>query len=83
MRAAIYARLSREDEDKIDGNKESRSVENQITLLTEIALQNKFDVVKVYYDDGYTGSNLDRPGFMQMMSDAENKMLRLNKIATL
>ena len=74
MRAAIYARLSRENEDKIDGNKESRSVENQITLLTEIALQNKFYVVKVYYDDGYKGSNLDRPGFMQMMSDAENKM---------
>ena len=42
-RAVIYARLSREDEDKLDGNKESRSVENQIKFLTQYAFENGFD----------------------------------------
>ena len=37
-KVAIYARLSREDEDKIDGNKESRSIENQIKVLSDSLL---------------------------------------------
>ena len=47
-KVAIYARLSREDEDKIDGNKESRSIENQIKVLSDYATENEFDIYKFY-----------------------------------
>lgn len=71
-KAVIYARLSREDEDKIDGNKsESRSVENQIKTLSDFANENNFEVVKIYYDDGYSGGNFERPGFKDMMRAME------------
>ncbi len=66
---AIYARLSREDEDKIDGNTESRSIENQIKVLSDYATSNDFQIYDVYYDDGFTGANLDRPDFQRMLKD--------------
>ena len=68
-RAVIYARLSREDEDKLDGNKESRSVENQIKFLTQYAFENGFELVDIYADDGYTGGNLDRPDMQRLLAD--------------
>ena len=71
-KAVIYARLSREDEDKIDGNKsESRSVENQIKTLSDFAGEHDLDIVKIYYDDGYSGGNFERPGFKDMMRAME------------
>jgi len=72
-RAVIYARLSREDEDKIDGNKsESRSVENQIKNLTTFGIEHELNIVKVFYDDGYSGGNFNRPGFQDLMKAMEN-----------
>jgi DNA invertase Pin-like site-specific DNA recombinase len=68
-RVAIYARLSREDECKIDGNQESRSIENQIKILSQYASENGFDIYKVYYDDGYSGATLDRPHFQELLKD--------------
>lgn len=72
-RAVIYARLSREDEDKIDGNKESRSIENQIEGLSIYADEHELDVVNVYYDDGYSGGNLNRPGIQNLLKDMKLK----------
>ena len=46
-RAVIYARLSREDENKIDGNTESRSIENQIEGLSLYAKENGFQIVDI------------------------------------
>ncbi len=66
---AIYARLSREDEDKIDGNKDSRSIENQIKTLSDYAKEHDIEIIKVYYDDGFSGGNQDRPDFQQMLKD--------------
>ena len=66
-KAIIYARLSREDEDKIDENTESRSIENQIKLLSEYAIDNGFTVIKVLYDDGYSGGTMDRPAFNRLL----------------
>ena len=77
MKAAIYARLSREDEEKIDGNNESRSIENQIKTLTNYANEHHFEIINIYYDDGYSGSNMDRPGFQQMLNDAKNKVFNV------
>lgn len=71
--AAIYARLSREDEDKIDGSLESRSIENQIKVLTEYAQVMDLDIYKIYYDDGVSGSTLDRPAFTNMIEDMKNQ----------
>lgn len=65
--AILYGRLSREDEDKLDGKTESRSIENQIKLLTEYANKKSFKVVKVLYDDGYTGGTMDRPAFNELL----------------
>ena len=77
MKAAIYARLSREDEEKIDGNVESRSIENQIKTLTNFANEQHFDISNVYYDDGYSGSDMERPGLQQMLCDAKNRQFSI------
>ena len=76
-KVAIYARLSREDEDKIDGNKESRSIENQIKVLSDCATENEFDIYEVYYDDGISGATQERPGFQKMMDDARKKKFNI------
>ena len=72
-KAVIYARLSREEEEKIDGNRDSRSIENQVKILTDFAKKNNFEVVDVYIDDGYSGGNQDRPDFQRMIQDAKAK----------
>lgn len=63
---AVYLRLSREDGDKL----ESDSIANQRELLTEFAasLDDLSDPV-FYLDDGFTGTNFDRPGFQSMLRD--------------
>ena len=68
----IYARLSREDEDKLDGKIESRSIENQIKLLTKYANEHGFKIVKVLYDDGYSGGTMDRPAFNELLKEVRN-----------
>lgn len=69
--AAIYVRLSKEDEDTSDGRKtESNSITNQKQLILDF-LQDKpeINIVSVRIDDGYTGTNYDRPAFQLMMND--------------
>lgn len=70
---AIYARLSREDENKSYIEMESRSIENQIKILSEYAKNNGFNVYRVYYDDGYSGATFDRPQFQEMLRDMRNQ----------
>ena len=73
-RAEIYARLSREDEDKIDGiKKDSRSIENQIKLLSDYAKEKSFVLRRVYYDDGESGGTFDRPSFNEMIKDMKRR----------
>lgn len=72
-RAVIYARLSREDENKIDGNTESRSIENQIDGLNLYAKEHDLNVVNIYYDDGYSGGTLERPGIQNLLNDMKLK----------
>lgn len=64
--AALYLRLSREDGDK----EESDSVVNQKELLNQfISLEPDVVVYDVYVDDGWSGTNFDRPDFIRMMVD--------------
>ena len=65
---ALYCRLSQEDE-RLG---ESMSIQNQKEMLLNYAKENRFSNPVFYVDDGYTGTNFDRPGFQQMLSDMQN-----------
>ena len=68
---ALYCRLSRDDGMEGDSN----SVANQKKLLQKYAKENDFANTKFYVDDGYTGTNFNRPGFQQMLDDIEQQDL--------
>ncbi len=71
--AGIYTRLS--DDDENDGT--SISIETQIKILTEYCKVHGFCVYDIYSDDGYTGTNFNRPGFLRMMEDIRAKRVNL------
>lgn len=75
-KAAIYIRLSKEDGDR----EESESVVNQRKILKAYAKENKYKIYGEYIDDGYTGTNFNRPDFKRMINDIENK--RINMVIT-
>lgn len=64
---ALYCRLSRDD----GGEGDSNSVANQKKLLQKYAKEHKFPNTRYYVDDGYTGTNFNRPGFQQMLEDID------------
>ncbi|MDD6021932.1 MAG: recombinase family protein [Oscillospiraceae bacterium] len=64
---AIYCRLSRDD----GTDSESNSIGNQKKLLSQKAKELKLANTKFYVDDGYTGTNFNRPGFQAMLEDIE------------
>lgn len=69
--AAIYVRLSKEDGDVANAAKaESNSISNQKNLIRDF-LKDKEDIVVVSerVDDGYSGSNFERPAFKLMLED--------------
>ena len=69
--AAIYVRLSKEDGDVANAAKtESNSISNQKNLIKDF-LKDKEDIVVVSerVDDGYSGSNFERPAFQMMLED--------------
>ena len=70
---AIYIRLSKEDGDK----EESESVTNQRKILRAFAEENHYRVYDEYVDDGYTGTNFNRPDFKRMITDIENKKVNM------
>ena len=67
-KTGLYMRLSVEDNDKL----ESDSIKNQRELLRAYAESHpELEVVDEYVDDGYTGTNFDRPAFSRIMQDCE------------
>ena len=64
---ALYMRLSRDDESYGD----SVSIETQRTILRRFAAENGLRVVDEYIDDGWSGTNFERPSFKRMMSDVD------------
>ncbi len=67
--AGSYARLSREDGDKI----ESDSIVNQQHIIDDFcASKPEIGIMESYVDDGYTGTNFNRPGFLRMINDIES-----------
>ena len=64
----LYGRLSQEDELKGDSN----SIQNQRMLLEKYAKDNGFTNVKFMYDDGYSGTNFNRPAWNEVLKMIEN-----------
>ena len=69
----IYCRLSNDDER--DG--ESVSIENQKLLLQRYVLERGWNIVDVYIDDGYSGTNFNRPGVQRLIADAKAKRINV------
>lgn len=65
---ALYCRLSSDDDLEGDSN----SIKNQKLLLSDYAKENKFRNTRFYIDDGYSGSNFERPAFKRLLNDVEN-----------
>lgn len=70
---AIYIRLSREDGDK----EESNSVSVQKRMLQDyVREKQELELYDIYVDDGYTGTNFERPAFRRMIEDVERGRIR-------
>lgn len=70
MLTVLYLRLSKEDGDR----EESNSIESQRQMLTNYVEEHPdMELYREYVDDGYTGTNYNRPGFQAMLADAEEK----------
>ncbi len=72
-KTAFYIRLSKED----DSDKESESVTNQRSLLTEFAKEQRLDIYDTYIDDGYSGTSFDRPDFQRLIADIKAKKVNM------
>ena len=75
--AAIYCRLSKEDEDKIKEGDESESIQNQKMMLVDYALEQGFSVYDIYSDDDFKGFDHKRPEFNRMINDAKMKKFNI------
>ena len=63
----IYCRLSQDD-----GNVgESESIQTQRTLLTQYCEEHRLPIIGYYCDDGWSGTNFQRPQFQAMLNDIE------------
>ena len=65
---ALYCRLSNDD----DLQGESNSITNQKAILLKYAQDNGFSNLQFYVDDGFSGTNFNRPDFMRMMEDVKS-----------
>ena len=68
FRTAIYVRLSVED----NGKEDADSLENQIALLQDYLRNHpNLKLVEIYSDNGFTGTDFDRPAFTRLFSDVQ------------
>ena len=75
-RAGIYIRLSEADEGK-SYESDSESVLNQRNILMNFVKEKGFIFIDEYVDDGYSGTNFDRPGFRRLIDDIKSKKINL------
>ena len=78
-RVGLYIRLSESDEDKTYES-ESESIINQRNLLMDYVKMSGYTLVDEYVDDGFTGTNFDRPSFQRLLKDIESG--RINCVIT-
>ena len=70
---ALYIRLSKEDENEGP----SESVNNQKSLLDDFVKKHRLSVYDTHIDDGWSGTNFDRPDFQRMIGDIEAKKVNM------
>ena len=66
--AGLYCRLSKDDGNSV----ESMSIWSQKVMLKQYAESNSIAIYDYYVDDGYSGTNFERPSFKKMITDIEN-----------
>jgi hypothetical protein len=66
--AGLYRRLSKDDGNSV----ESMSIWSQKVMLKQFAESNSIAIYDYYVDDGYSGTNFERPSFKKMITDIEN-----------
>jgi len=66
-RVGVYVRLSKED----SRMGESVSIENQKLMLTKHVQDMGWELISVYQDDGFSGTNQNRPDFQRMLTDVK------------
>lgn len=72
--AGVYLRLSREDE--LTKDKNSYSIETQRMIINKFLVAHPdIEVVDFYIDDGFSGTNMERPGYKRLKDDFENKKI--------
>ena len=71
--AGIYVRLSQEDMRA----GESLSIENQKLILTKYVKEQGWNLIDIYVDDGYSGTDFDRPGVQRLLEDAKTGKINL------
>lgn len=69
---ALYCRLSKYD----DLQGESNSITNQKEILKQYAKENNLNIFDIYIDDGYSGTNFERPDFKRMIQDIKDKKVK-------
>lgn len=79
MNAALYCRLSREDEDK---QHESESIQNQKSLLTRYAREKGWNIWGIFCDEDYSGADGDRPDFQRLIRAAEERQFDIVLVKT-
>ena len=74
----LYGRLSQEDIQKTNRKDDSNSIQNQRLLLEKYAADHGFENTRFIYDDGYSGTNFNRPGWQEFL-----KLMDAGKVETL
>ena len=69
MRAALYMRLSKDD-GRPSKESDSVSIQNQRKILLGYCRENKISQLCEYIDDGYSGTNFNRPSFIKMLQQS-------------
>ena len=72
---ALYCRYSHDDGQET----ENESITHQKALLKEYAENNGYSNLRYYTDDGYTGTDFNRPDFQRMMEDVENGIVQTSE----
>lgn len=75
LKVGIYCRLSEEDRNKQSENDDSSSIQNQKSMLIQYALEQGWEIYRIYSDDDYAGADRNRPEFNKLLSDAEQRKI--------
>ena len=74
-KVAAYHRLSKEE---YNNEKESNSITNQKLIIDNYLKEHReYKLIDYYIDDGYSGTNFDRPEFQRMLEDIKNKLIEI------